>query len=150
MRTFNEWSADVRRMLDGFSVATQEAGDDDAGAFRAVASILEKADKKMAVLRSIVEHAGLQSPNADPLVVSAILDATGSITRHEVRCRLGHTKGKLSYEVDDASSVALLVANGKEQQTALRTAAEQSVASLLSELGSSATKSVPLHGTVLR
>ena len=122
----------------GEEVAAAFGDDDKAGSgagdpaqrFRAVAAAFEKTDKKLAILRSIVDRGGLQTPLADPLVIAALLDEGGSINAYEVRCTLGHATGKLSYEPNASSHVALLAAQPKDQQKRLLAASLEVITKL--------------------
>ena len=103
---------------------------DPSGSFAAMADVVAGADKKISIIKAIVEHDGLQSPLADPLVIAALLDTTGSLAAHEVRCRLGHSAGKLTHREEAASRLAILISKGPQEQTALRAATEAAIARL--------------------
>ena len=119
VRIMSSKVAAFEREVTGIFDQSDGKAESAVGSFLEVQSAFEKTEKKLEVLRSILRHKGLTSPLGDPLVSACLLDVTGDLAAYEQRCRLGHSRGKLSRETDASSSVAMLIASGKEQQETL-------------------------------
>ena len=88
--------------------------------FDAIAACVSRHEKRLAIMASIADTHGRQMPLADPLVSALLLDDDGRLTPYVRRCRAGHdAKGRPTTQPDEASSVAAVVASGREEAAAL-------------------------------
>ena len=88
--------------------------------FDAIGTCVSRHEKRLAIMASIADTHGRQMPLADPLVSALLLDDDGRLTPYVRRCRAGHdAKGRPTTQPDEASSVAAVVASGREEAAAL-------------------------------
>ena len=83
-------------------------------AFPRLVELAKKAEKKLAVLRDVALHEGMQLPLADPLVSAVLLDSDGTLTPFLRRCTASMNEhGLASVTPDERGAIVWLMSDGE-------------------------------------
>uniref|UniRef100_A0A7S0LH34 Uncharacterized protein n=1 Tax=Coccolithus braarudii TaxID=221442 RepID=A0A7S0LH34_9EUKA len=125
MRLMQAWNTAIMRShaekvrLMAVEVAEKAASADQNDAefpFSELAPSAERAEKRMAVIKSILGNSGLQICHADTLLAAALLDGDGLLEKYtrRVSCECDKS-GKPTFKLEEGSHVAALVSQADSE-----------------------------------